>query len=329
MTRIAPSKKTSLLALASLIFLGSLIYFLFYVKDTKTYVAPAVSVVTTNKILAKDTDEDGLKDWEEQLWKSDPLNPDSDSDGTPDGLEIKSGRNPTVAGPNDKLDLDTIENKINTETETDLSETDKFSRDLFLKIIAAKKADAPPSAEDLEKFLNASVLQEMKNQPVKTYGEGDFQVDKSETLEKIKAYGEKIAEIMNTKPPQPLEDELTIFERAETKNDPNELKKLEPLIDQYRWIESSLLKTVVPESALPNHIAFTNGVSGMAYSITGLRYIMTDPIRALPGVDTYDRNFANFINSLLQFKSYFETSGVIFEKGDRGYNYFNKLLIPE
>lgn len=324
-----PSKKISLLAFASIIFIGSIIYFLFYAKSEETYVATTVSTNTANKLLAKDTDNDGLKDWEEQLWKSDPANPDSDSDGTPDGLEIKSGRNPTIAGPNDKLDLDTIENKINTETETDLSETDKFSRDLFLKIIAAKKADAPPSAEDLEKFLNASVLQEMKNQPIKTYGEGDFQVDTSETLEKIKAYGEKIAEIMNTKPPQPLEDELTVFERAETKNDPNELKKLEPLIAQYRWIEDSLLKTVVPESALPNHIAFTNGVSGMAYSITGLRYIMTDPIRALPGVDVYDRNFANFINSLLQFKNYFEAAGVIFEEGDRGYNYFDKLVVPE
>ncbi|MDO8483102.1 MAG: hypothetical protein Q7S86_04780 [bacterium] len=329
MARIAPSKKISLLAITSLIFLGGLVYFLFYMGGTETYVAPTVSTSSTNKLLAKDTDGDGLKDWEEQLWKSDLLKPDSDNDGTPDGLEIKNGRNPIIAGPNDKLDLDTVTNKINTETEADLSETDKFSRDLFLKIIAAKKADAPPSEEDLENFLNASIEQEMKIQSVKAYEEGDFQVDSAETPEKIKAYGEKIAEIMNTKPSQPLENELIIFERAENNNDPNELKKLDPLIAQYRWIEDSLLKTVVPGSALSHHIAFANSIKGMIYSITGLKYVLTDPIKALPGVDVYDRNLSNFINSLLQFRGYFETVGVTFVAGDRGYNYFDKLEIPE
>lgn len=324
-----PSKKIALLVVVVVILIGSIVYALFFASKKETYVAPTVSVETTNRLLAKDTDGDGLKDWEEQLWKSDPANPDSDDDGTQDGLEIKNGRNPLVAGPNDKLDLDIITNKINTETEADLSETDKFSRELFLKIIAAKKADAPPTAADLENFLNASILQEIKSQPVKVFGEGDFQVDRAETPEKIKAYGEKIAQIMNTKPPQPLEDELTIFERAEKNNDPNELKKLDPLIEQYRFIENSLLKTTVPESALSIHINFANGVTGMIFSITGLKYLMTDPIRALPGVDAYDQNFSNFINGLLQFKSYFETAGVTFEKGDRGYNYFNNLKIPE
>ena len=304
-------------------------YFLFYTEDTETYVAPTVSASSTSRLLAKDTDGDSLKDWEEQLWKSDSTNPDSDGDGTQDGQEIKSGRNPIIAGPDDNLDVDTVTNKINTETETDLSETDKFSRDLFLKIIAAKKADSPPSEKDLEGFLNASIEQEMKNQPEKNYSEGDFQVDGADTPEKIKTYGERIAEIMNTKPAQPLEDELTIFDRAEKNNDPNELKKLDPLIAQYQWIEDSLLKTVVPKSALLGHIAFTNSIAGMVYSITGLKYVMTDPIRALPGVDAYDENFANFINSLIWFRGYFETAGVTFVKGDRGYNYFDKLAIPE
>ncbi|GEM_PF-426279 len=332
----APSKKISLLILAALIFLGGMAYLLFYTGGKETYTAPVVSTLSTSRLLAKDTDGDGLKDWEETLWKTDPLNPDTDGDGTPDGLEIKQGRNPLVANtapagqpPNDKLDIDTITNKINTETETDLSETDKFSRELFLKIIAAKKTNTPPSETDLEKFLNTSVEQEIKNQPAKTFGEGDFQIDSAETPEKIKAYGERLAEIMNTKPPQKLENELVIFDRAQTNNDPKELQKLEPLIAQYQFILNSLLKVTVPESALSRHIAFANGVSGMIYSITGLKYIMTDPIRALPGMDTYDKHFANFINGLLQFKSYFETAGVTFTEGDRGYNYFDNLKMPE
>jgi len=57
---------------------------------------------TTVESQNLDTDNDGLKDWEEKLYKTDPLNPDTDGDGYLDGEEINSGHNPLVKGPNDK-----------------------------------------------------------------------------------------------------------------------------------------------------------------------------------------------------------------------------------
>ena len=50
-----------------------------------------------------DSDRDGLKDWEERLWGTNPNNPDTDGDGAPDGQEIKLGRNP-LKPPPDSLD---------------------------------------------------------------------------------------------------------------------------------------------------------------------------------------------------------------------------------
>lgn len=57
---------------------------------------------TTIESQEKDTDSDGLKDWEENLYKTDYLNPDTDADGYLDGEEINSGHNPLVKGPNDQ-----------------------------------------------------------------------------------------------------------------------------------------------------------------------------------------------------------------------------------
>lgn len=51
----------------------------------------------------KDSDNDGLKDWQEDLYKTDPYNPDTDGDGYLDGEEVDSGHNPLVKGPDDKL----------------------------------------------------------------------------------------------------------------------------------------------------------------------------------------------------------------------------------
>lgn len=63
----------------------------------------AGSTLAANADANKDSDGDGLKDWEEAIWQTDPQNPDTDGDGTPDGKEVAGGRDPLKKGPNDKL----------------------------------------------------------------------------------------------------------------------------------------------------------------------------------------------------------------------------------
>jgi len=50
----------------------------------------------------KDSDNDGLRDWEEELYKTDPNNQDTDDDGYLDGEEINSDHNPLIKAPGDK-----------------------------------------------------------------------------------------------------------------------------------------------------------------------------------------------------------------------------------
>lgn len=48
-----------------------------------------------------DRDQDGLFDWEEALWGTDPDKRDTDGDGVSDGEETKSGRSPLTPGPDE------------------------------------------------------------------------------------------------------------------------------------------------------------------------------------------------------------------------------------
>lgn len=50
-----------------------------------------------------DPDNDGLSNSDEKLWGTNPTNPDTDTDGFKDGIEVATNHNPTVASPNDKL----------------------------------------------------------------------------------------------------------------------------------------------------------------------------------------------------------------------------------
>ncbi len=102
-----PSRKFAIIALALLLAVGGL--FLFFGGEAmrrKTADAPQKEIVSgavRGKNSQKDSDNDGLKDWEEVLWKTDPQNPDTDGDGTPDGEEVKLGRDPTIPAPGDKI----------------------------------------------------------------------------------------------------------------------------------------------------------------------------------------------------------------------------------
>ena len=52
---------------------------------------------STSELLSenfKDSDNDGLPDWQEELYRTDPFNPDTDGDGYSDSQEVELSRNP-------------------------------------------------------------------------------------------------------------------------------------------------------------------------------------------------------------------------------------------
>lgn len=320
-----PSLKIIVLSAILVLGVATISYALFGKSSKKTYTTEVASEVTVNPILAKDTDSDNLKDWEEQLWKTDPNNSDTDGDGANDGEEIKSGRNPLIFGPNDKLDSETVAKKVNQTIDEDLTDTDKFSRELFLKIIAAKQSGLSPEDAGFDEFLNTTIRNEVEKQQPEIYTAEDFKVDSVETPEKIKAYGNTIAAILREKPPQKLEHEIDIVIRADENKNPSELKKLDGNIAAYERLGRALLGLSVPRSSLSYHMAFTNATSAMAWSITGLKYILTDPIKALPGASVYADNVQSFFAAAQAFKNYFDSNSITFNPGDDGYQFFDAL----
>jgi hypothetical protein len=55
----------------------------------------AADQASEDKLKSQDTDNDGLSDWEEiNVYRTSPYLPDSDSDGIPDGTEVKNGTDP-------------------------------------------------------------------------------------------------------------------------------------------------------------------------------------------------------------------------------------------
>jgi hypothetical protein len=85
------------LAIGLILFVGK------YSKKTALSQLSFWSKEVTIESQNQDNDNDGLRDWEEDLYKTDPNNPDTDGDGYSDGEEINSGRNPLVKAPGDEV----------------------------------------------------------------------------------------------------------------------------------------------------------------------------------------------------------------------------------
>lgn len=71
------------------------------ISQQLNYVLGQNSVNSQDKNV--DSDHDGLPDWQEKIYGTDPKNPDTDGDGYLDGEEVASGYDPLKKAPNDAL----------------------------------------------------------------------------------------------------------------------------------------------------------------------------------------------------------------------------------
>lgn len=97
-------------AIAALVFMGARL--LSKRKGQEPIVDSTQKIAMTEEESATssfDTDRDGLLDWEEALWGTDPNRPDTDGDGTPDGEEAAQNRDPRKAGPDDAFGTPSVQ----------------------------------------------------------------------------------------------------------------------------------------------------------------------------------------------------------------------------
>ena len=119
-----------------------------------------------------DSDGDGLPDWKEALYGTDPHKADTDGDGTPDGEEIALGRDPLKANtapkgqtPNDFVDAGVIaQNQQAMEDYEKLSDTDKLSRDLVSNIFASQPASGVMDQNTVDSIVSTAVQEIPKKQ---------------------------------------------------------------------------------------------------------------------------------------------------------------------
>ncbi len=139
------------------------VIFVYKYSDEQALLGKRVSKTVSESFI--DSDNDGLRDWEEELFKTDPRNPDTDGDGYLDGEEVNSGHNPLVKAPGDKLSFYPL--PLGEKYNLTQKVLDEETMESILKAYITEKGeyvmDHPEidSAESFSNFTEDSTVREM------------------------------------------------------------------------------------------------------------------------------------------------------------------------
>ena len=242
-----------------------------------------------------DSDMDGLRDWEEALWNTDPKNPDTDGDGTSDGNE---------ATEQNKL-VETSTTKESAMSSQVFSVTNELAKGVFANYMQTKSGDVPQQIVD---STNLSLVdQALTAGQIKSYSEKDIITLPETSQSALTDYGQKIGIIIQNNIYHTKQDEPELMKQLLESRDTSDAKNLADAALVYKVISDKLLAIPVPK--VPNVIAFhlnlINSYYGMYQSILQMSVALEDPVIAMIGLKNatqFNKNISDFYALVNQFK---------------------------
>lgn len=157
-------------------------------------------------------------------------------------------------------------------------------------------------------FLASENVDEILND-FKIYTKNDLVVIKTSGESKQNYQNSFDSNILLYVDPDTLENELTIFRRAQNldsnEEKREELSKLPAIRESYKSLQKSLIATSVPEEAVDIHLDLVNSIGLIVDRIEGMEKLLEDPLLAKAYAAAYEGQASVFIDAYTEVESYF------------------------
>ena len=256
-------------------------------SQSKNQASLTYNSATIGELVTQDTDGDGIPDWEERLWGTDPTKADT-VPGVPDSVTIQKLKDAQEAS-NPTADTG--------GSSSSLTQTDQFSRNLF-DTIAAATQDGEQSLDPttLDQISN-SLINNIQNTPQqKVYLLSDIKISSDSGTKSVVNYSSTLNDIYK-KYPVSGEDVNTILQEFAPDDgtvNPAALDKLTPIITQTKARIAAMLKMSVPVSLVPLHLALLNAGEKLIEDLQNMQLFNTDVVVSLGAASQYENDSANF-----------------------------------
>jgi hypothetical protein len=261
----------------------------YYLSSGKT---AQVNAASTEDILkayaAKDTDGDGLPDWEEALYGTDPNNPDTFHLGMTDAEAVQKGlvKLKIDAPSAPAAATSSLAAGIPGPTAASTTLTDQFAQAFFNNYISTRGSQ-PPTADQAAQFVQGAVANLVATQVrPDAYAASDIRVSGSGPAA-LQAYAAAAQTALSTHSANVQYDELTYLQDAVQKNDQSSIVALKSIASSYTQNAQALAAVPVPSEAASAQLALVNAIARMGATINDMAAIQSDPILALVALGNY------------------------------------------
>ena len=270
---------------------------------------------------AKDSDSDGLPDWQEALYGTDPLNPESFQEGILDGDAVSQGLvepKVRVTEPNAETDIESIPGI----TPSSDSLTDRFSRELLTQYLSNRGTTAPTSAEIIS-FVEKGI-QNLKAEAVSPprYTLADVSVAGGVGAQSLQTYAAEAETAFAQNTVSADKNELSYFADA-LKDDAAALEKIEDISAAYANIAAAMIEISVPNEARQAHLTIVNALIHMSEASADMAALKTDPVRALLGIGLYASYAQELVSGFANLSGVFTARQVVVPVGTAGHSFIS------
>jgi hypothetical protein len=250
--------------------------------------------IMVSDIVAKDTNLNGIPDWEESLWG---LNPTTDGQKNKEFIESK--RAESASG----IDTNSISS---AEPE---NETDRLAREFFSSFMALKQSNT----------LNTNAIQNIGDSIGQKVGSTNlpdiYLVNEIKTVAASKAalqkYQSDLEKVTTKYQNADFGNELAIMADAMQNEEPTSAQDLSTIANTYRSMAKEMSKITTPKNVIRDHLELVNSYAKMGTALDKMSEVLDNPIVATTGTVMYAR-YTKEINQIVEsIKTTFIDNGIL------------------
>lgn len=245
--------------------------------------------MTISGLVDSDQDSDGVPDWEESIWGTDPKKPDTDNDGISDFDFIKSK----------KMIIGEVENN---ETVIMSKEIMQVLLGLINKDIATDEAIQNLTSAAGETIINPT----LEN----TFSYADIYsvpTSKASSAAYYKGFGSAYQTFAKSQAP----DEFLLLAVAVSSENPDQLIDLDLTIKKYQTFLDKIKSLKVPTDAQNAHLDFINSLASIIKALEKSKDLYKNSVVGINGIAELRLAHTNLDKSIDQIGVFFKQQGLI------------------
>jgi hypothetical protein len=245
--------------------------------------------VIVRDIIEKDSNNNGIADWEETLWGLDPT-----KDGDSNKAYIVNKKKTSGS---------------NVANADGLSENDLLSRELLALVVSLKQTNN--LNEDSLNLIGDTVAKQIDVTP-----EADIYTKKDvksimTTISSIKTYRSELDKTNLLYTDKDLGGEIPLISQTIDNKDTQALKILLDTGKSYVDFSHDLMNITVPTSLVENHVLLANSYNKTGKAILNMKDIINDKLSGMRAIIQYKKSSEDLISTLQEIGTFFVHNGII------------------